>query len=73
MNEPAFDDSITIRTDEIREIGQVLFKLTNIHREPAPFHAYLENGTPELTVEPDQGTLDPYGKQGTPITIKFCS
>jgi hypothetical protein len=35
------------------------------------FKAYFEKNYQELTVEPSNGLLEAYGKDGTPITVMF--
>lgn len=73
VDPPSIDDTIVIRTEEIKETGIASFRLTNVSREPAPFKAYFEKNQNELDVETSQGVLEPYGKQGTPIIVKFRS
>lgn len=73
VSEPPIDDTIMIRTDEIKEVQTAVFRLTNTSREPAMYHAYFLNGFQEFEVEPAQGILEPYGKTGTAICIKFSS
>lgn len=73
VTEPEIDDIIKIRTDEVHELGVVNFRLTNINKQTAFFKAYFEKGTSELQVEPISGILEPYGRIGTNICVKFTS
>ena len=57
VSEPSIDDTITIRTDEIKETKAAIFRLTNIVRESAAYRAYFLNSYQEFEVEPSQGIL----------------
>jgi hypothetical protein len=50
VSDPPFDDTISIKTKELNEIGCVSFKLTNTKKQAVPFKAYFLKGLPDLSV-----------------------
>ena len=73
VTEADFDDTIVIKTSEPNEVGIVTFKLTNTKKESAHYKAYFKQGEVDLSLGAEKGVLEPYGRPGTPIQVKFTS
>jgi hypothetical protein len=68
---PDIDDTITIEC-ELNKSSAVSFKLANQFKAYAEFKAYFtEASDPCFTMNPSKGTLEPYGKEGTPFFITY--
>ncbi|OQS03556.1 hypothetical protein THRCLA_04122 [Thraustotheca clavata] len=70
-SDPVVDDVLTIES-ALNQTSSVTFKLTNQFREAAQFQAEFTAGSSQaFTVYPGEGTLAPYGTEGTSFTIAF--
>lgn len=69
--EPQVDDIININSP-LQKTSSVSFKLTNHIKQHSPFQAFFAEGSaPEFGVQPRQGQLEPYGKDGTSFIVSF--
>lgn len=70
-NEPEKDDVIQIYSP-LHKTSSVSFRLTNRFKSHADFKAYFTyDSDPEFSVIPKEGTLEPYGKEGSTFIISF--
>lgn len=57
----------------INKPSSVKFKLNNRLKSHARFHAYFNSESSiDFRVIPEQGELEPYGREGTAIEVIFC-
>jgi len=69
--EPQVDDIITIQSP-LQKTSSVSFRLTNHIKQHSPFQAFFTEGSAEeFGVQPKQGQLEPYGKDGTNFIVSF--
>merc|ERR1712166_393463 len=69
--EPEVDDSITIQSP-LHKTSSVSFRLNNHLKSYAEFTAYFTaDSAPEFLVQPKNGLLAPYGKEGTNFIVSF--
>lgn len=69
--EPEVDDVIVIQSP-LHKTSSVSFKLNNHLKSYAEFTAYFTaDSAPEFLVQPKNGRLAPYGKEGTNFIVSF--
>jgi hypothetical protein len=69
---PPVDDELEIATG-INKPASVKFKLTNRMKTHAKFRAFFSSDSSvDFSVNPKNGELEPYGREGTSIEVVFC-
>lgn len=69
--EPEVDDVITIQSP-LHKVSSVSFKLNNHLKSHAEFQAFFTpDSAAEFAVQPQTGSLEPYGKDGTTFLVSF--
>lgn len=69
--EPMVDDIIMIHSP-LHKTSSVSFHLTNHIKQFSEFQAFFTEGSaPQFSVQPKQGNLEPYGKDGTNFIVSF--
>ena len=70
-SEPDVDDVIEIQSP-LNETTSVSFRLANEFLNVSPFKAeFTSASSTAFTVHPHEGTLEPYGREGTPFVVGF--